>query len=79
MTWSRTGYTPGADRSLLNTVTKAGFLQKRGPNKLADILIVESTEVSEKRIIQYKEKNKIILYHFAVDNFIRQNFPEALL
>ncbi len=77
MNYTRTGYTPKIEHKQINQILKN--FEKRPRNKLADILIVGSTQTSKRRILEYQKANKIIIKVEDFCEYIKNNYPEYLL
>jgi len=52
---------------------------KRGPNRLADMLIIKSYENSPKRIEQYTQEGKLVIKWEDFYDTIINDYPEFLL
>ena len=81
MTYSITGHwyigvEPINKKSIKSMLNK---LNKRHKNKLADILIINPKQSSERRIQQYIDNNKIVIKYENCYNYLLSNHPELFL
>ena len=85
LTWARSGHPDYSKiQHLQNRHVLKQFLlphNKRYPNtdEIADILIVEAIQPSEKRIEIYKNNNKIICTPQEAEKYFRKHYPEYFL
>ena len=81
MTYSCTGHGAPNQSFIYEKKSKKllRMFAKRGPNRLADMLIIKSYENSPKRIEQYTQEGKLVIKWEDFYDTIINDYPEFLL